>query len=222
MTKRLYFCILLACAAISLHGCGKEEINVNKPTVRVPSVFELYEVETGEVEVYTKNGKVTGPKANHLGGSKFLLSTVVTDITTVEFREKDTVYVHHIFKPDPSIEEKYSKKYTVEYGKNRLTLQPLTLSPSTVLKPSVTDGYALEKDFKKLEKLAKVFISQQNDSILKIDRYQEFFLRKKAYPHSSIFFTNYTDDDKHLYKEFIDLDTLWIRKQTFYLKQVKE
>lgn len=206
-----------------LAGCSKDEVETHEPTIKAPAAFELYDVETSDVEVYTKDGKVTGDKAKHLGGSKYLFSTIVANVLKAEFKKQDTVIVYSEFKPDPSIDNSFSHTYTASYQKQNITLNPLKLTPVMVLEPSASEGYRLENDFKKLEELHKLFIVKRNDNIITIERYQEVFLRQVGSMKKSLFLTVNTDDDKYLHNQFLkDSDTLWIRKQTIYLKKVEE
>ncbi|GGG20378.1 hypothetical protein [Pontibacter amylolyticus] len=43
-----------------LVACDKEEVETNSPAIEAPATFELYKNEIGAVEVYAKNGRVTG------------------------------------------------------------------------------------------------------------------------------------------------------------------
>ncbi|WP_018479174.1 hypothetical protein [Pontibacter roseus] len=224
MTKGLRYTLFFVGAITLLTGCGTkeaDEIEVTQPRIQAPATFKLAKTETGAVEVYTKDGKVTGAKATHMGGSAFYFNNIVSTTTELEFVKPDTVIAAYRYDRPYSESEHHRFKYRSEYTPTDIVLHPYNLSKIIRLAPEASSGYELVTDPTVVAKEKQLFVQAQQDTLLTITQYEQVFQRMRWNGGAITTYTRNNDQDKALYQQFTEVDTLWIRKKTFSFRKVK-
>lgn len=202
-----------------LSGCKKEEITKNAPAIDFPSTYTLIRVDSAAVDIYTKNGKVTGPNAHKLGGSLFYYSHFITTFNQIDFLTADTAIVSKEVKIAYTPTEHFKFKYKPVQAEGKVQLLPYKPFPMYALDPKANDGYKLLNDHNEIMKHSQLVAEHTADSVLVFHQYNEIFSRRKWNGTNFNMYTRNDDQDKQLYPQFAESDTLWIMKKTYYLKK---